>query len=140
MSRDFRAKRKLLYDRQKGRCFHCHGAVSREDATVDHLVPRALGGSDWIWNLRMSCFACNQKRAAGLSGMLNAAVKDPRIKLVTFIKTGHVSEVDLASDRARAPDDWFRREPYCPGEQKVTLEWAFERAGINRAMLIGEEE
>ena len=31
-------------------------------ATVEHLVPKAKGGSNKIGNLRVACYACNQAR------------------------------------------------------------------------------
>jgi 5-methylcytosine-specific restriction endonuclease McrA len=51
-------------------CHWCHGPA-RE---VDHLVPRALGGSDYDpANLVAACRACNAKRAARLRKELGLA-------------------------------------------------------------------
>jgi 5-methylcytosine-specific restriction endonuclease McrA len=55
--------RARILQRDGFRCRHC-GARATE---VDHLVPRALGGSDFDpANLAASCSACNAKRAARL--------------------------------------------------------------------------
>lgn len=35
---------------------------SRRGPSVDHIVPRSLGGTDDITNLRLACWGCNQKR------------------------------------------------------------------------------
>jgi HNH endonuclease len=55
------------------RCYHCGcrvwcrtcdpNKINRHAATRDHLVARALGGRGGE-NLVLSCFACNQKKAA----------------------------------------------------------------------------
>jgi 5-methylcytosine-specific restriction endonuclease McrA len=39
-----------------GRCLACG---SREDLTVDHIVPLALGGSNTIENVQPLCSVCN---------------------------------------------------------------------------------
>ena len=32
--------------------------------TVDHRIPLARGGSNWIWNLLPACSSCNRKKGA----------------------------------------------------------------------------
>ncbi len=135
MGSNLRAKRRKLYIRQNGVCFHCCERVSWDASTVDHLVPLALGGSSHGNNLAMSCYRCNQLRGAKLSGMLNAARKDPNIRLATFVKAGHVKEDHLNNDPPRASDDWFRRKSYDRSLQITTLRHAFERAGLGWAAL-----
>jgi len=44
-------------------CAHCMRPVSREKATVDHVVPVWAKGNDWTWNFVISCARCNQARA-----------------------------------------------------------------------------
>lgn len=65
----------LLVLAQKGLCHICgqrmtlrtyrkHGNHPRgRDATVDHVVPRAKGGSNHWHNLRAACNDCNQRKA-----------------------------------------------------------------------------
>lgn len=36
--------------------------------TLDHLVPRALGGTDHVRNLKAACHQCNWTRGMALSG------------------------------------------------------------------------
>lgn len=42
-----------------GPCFYCGDEFA---ATVDHLVPRALGGTDDQWNLVSACHRCNSRK------------------------------------------------------------------------------
>jgi len=48
------------------RCWMCRCFLNREGATVDHLVPRSVGGTNGIANMRLACHKCNQLRGARL--------------------------------------------------------------------------
>jgi 5-methylcytosine-specific restriction endonuclease McrA len=64
--------RRELYARQGGRCHYCERAMTLRsfaiqdapldelDATVEHLVPRVLGGRDVDGNLVAACHRCNR--------------------------------------------------------------------------------
>ena len=54
-----------------GRCLRCG---SREQITVDHVVPLSLGGSNAISNIQPLCEACN--------GLKGATVADYRGRVV----------------------------------------------------------
>ncbi len=56
-----------LFMRQMGRCHWCEQCVSndqesRKYATIEHLIPLALGGANHGDNLVMACLDCNNKR------------------------------------------------------------------------------
>jgi 5-methylcytosine-specific restriction endonuclease McrA len=51
--------RRACLDRDGWVCTHCGKDLIGEDATADHVVPRALGGPDALWNLQASCRRCN---------------------------------------------------------------------------------
>lgn len=71
-------KRKLIYERDQWRCVWCahevqSGATSRQDkadrwvngvrlATLDHVLPRSLGGCNSAHNLVTACSTCNEQR------------------------------------------------------------------------------
>jgi 5-methylcytosine-specific restriction endonuclease McrA len=56
-----------------GKCIHCQTRVSvpvdwnePAHATLEHIVPRALGGSDEPENLAVACQRCNQGKGRRL--------------------------------------------------------------------------
>jgi 5-methylcytosine-specific restriction endonuclease McrA len=60
------AKRKRIYERDGWRCVWCLCDVRSGDATntacLDHVLPRASGGSNHESNLVTACFSCNAER------------------------------------------------------------------------------
>lgn len=54
------SKLKRLYYRQGGRCFYCDQSLRLTDASLDHVIPKAHGGTDDMENLVCCCKAINQ--------------------------------------------------------------------------------
>lgn len=54
--------RVMVYMRDRWRCRYC-GAECLYDATLDHVLPKSLGGRFDATNLVTACKACNQKKA-----------------------------------------------------------------------------
>lgn len=59
--------RKILYDRQKGKCYYCNCNLLLKGyykniflATFDHIVPKSQGGRDMFSNIVLSCKRCNE--------------------------------------------------------------------------------
>ena len=50
--------REFVFSKTKGRCSYC-GAKATE---IDHIVPRANGGTDSTFNLTPVCRSCNEKK------------------------------------------------------------------------------
>ena len=53
---------KLIFDKQRGMCASCGARLSVEGNNkfhIDHIVPLALGGSNWPDNLQCLCRRCN---------------------------------------------------------------------------------
>lgn len=86
-------------------CIYCgaqgghvqHGRhLTRQDFTVDHIIPRSRGGRNTWGNTACACFTCNQRkgnRTAHEAGMrLRFEPKLPRVNYL--IVSGHV------------PDEW----------------------------------
>ena len=57
-----------LAEAQNWRCCYCGCRMDkterRREPTFEHVIPRALGGSDDESNLVIACCACNQDRGA----------------------------------------------------------------------------
>ncbi len=51
-----------IYERDGGRCHLCNCKVARRDATVDHLVPVALGGEHTRANVALAHRSCNSSK------------------------------------------------------------------------------
>ena len=52
--------RNYLLEKHKRKCFYCGKIVS--DFEVEHMIPKARGGSNRIDNLTLSCHDCNEKK------------------------------------------------------------------------------
>ena len=55
-----------LLSLQKGMCAACHCPLTASEADVDHIVPKARGGSDDLRNLQVLCGPCNRSKGARL--------------------------------------------------------------------------
>jgi len=54
--------RRNIYDRDKGRCAYCERDITFSEFTVDHVYPESKGGLyDW-YNVRASCYECNNEK------------------------------------------------------------------------------
>ena len=51
-----------LYGAQEGFCGGCGEHFRKRNLTVDHIVPRAHGGTDHVENLWLLCAACNSSK------------------------------------------------------------------------------
>jgi 5-methylcytosine-specific restriction endonuclease McrA len=56
--------RKALAKRFNGCCVYCANRLGVK-WTVDHVIPRRHGGSDFRWNLVPSCLRCNTSKGCG---------------------------------------------------------------------------
>jgi 5-methylcytosine-specific restriction endonuclease McrA len=72
--------REYLLEKWSRRCAYCH--AKGVPLQVEHLLPRARGGSDQVSNLTLACEACNQKKGSRTAaefgfGQLMAQAKQP---------------------------------------------------------------
>lgn len=61
MSKQRMRAKKLLKKRQRN-CFYCGCILTNSNRTLEHLRPRALGGTDRADNLVLACKPCNYDR------------------------------------------------------------------------------
>lgn len=52
-----------LYQQQNGICCYCQVELNGK-FEADHIMPIALGGSNWIDNIQLTCMPCNRKKNA----------------------------------------------------------------------------
>ena len=51
--------KRILYDRQGGKCLGCDREVPMDLMDFDHIIPRSRGGDDIADNLQLLCRSCN---------------------------------------------------------------------------------
>lgn len=63
--------KQTVRERAKYLCEYCHSPerLSANRFTIDHLIPRSLGGSDKIDNLALACRRCNERRYNFVAGI-----------------------------------------------------------------------
>lgn len=59
-----RADRRVIFDRDGGRCCHCGETF---DLQYNHIVPLVVGGSNELSNLQLLCGPCNQRKGGRLN-------------------------------------------------------------------------
>lgn len=67
--------RERVWNRDNGTCWLCHKPVTLDEMTLDHEIPRVLGGKGGA-NLRAAHARCNNKR--GAPGFNPAPASKPR--------------------------------------------------------------
>ena len=60
--RDVRLTRRNIHARDRSRCYYCGKRVPTAEITIDHVVPRSLGGRDTWDNLVTACVPCNSRK------------------------------------------------------------------------------
>lgn len=77
--------REYLLEKFKRRCAYCD--AKDVPLQVEHVNPRALGGSDRVSNLTLACQPCNQKKAAQPAEVFLAKQPERLAKLKKQLKT-----------------------------------------------------
>jgi hypothetical protein len=83
-----RHRTSFIYHRDGRRCRYCERPLQRNQATVDHYVPKTAGGSNEAANLRLACHGCNYRKGnmdpesweilIRIPGFLRVVVRDAR--------------------------------------------------------------
>lgn len=53
-----------VWHRDRGLCFYCGRFLTKghPERTLDHVIPKSKGGANRMWNLVISCKACNSEK------------------------------------------------------------------------------
>jgi 5-methylcytosine-specific restriction endonuclease McrA len=85
--------RALIYKRDDYECQYCE---SKNDLTIDHIIPRSKGGKDTWDNLVACCTSCNLKKGNKLLKETNMILKSipqaPISRVILDIQKTKVSE------------------------------------------------
>lgn len=93
--------------KQDGRCFYCGQQLGFEDASIDHLTPRAAGGSNRVDNLVVCCRPINS-----FLGSVSLAVKTRLVADSEFFRS--LSRWCLVVDRNRVIELPLNNSPVAP--------------------------
>lgn len=66
-SSDRRRRRKLLIRRDGRACRFCG---SSENLTIDHVIPKSIGGTNDLRNLQLLCADCNAAKGSNRWGLV----------------------------------------------------------------------
>jgi 5-methylcytosine-specific restriction endonuclease McrA len=61
-----RRKKRALARRYGCKCLACGLQMHAHDLTIDHVVPKALGGADSFYNMQLLCSRCNYKKGQAI--------------------------------------------------------------------------
>lgn len=57
-------RRREIFEKCQGRCHYCHTPLQLDGSfQIEHMMPRALGGSDDAMNLVAACVPCNLRKS-----------------------------------------------------------------------------
>lgn len=75
-------KRRRIYERDGHRCVWClKQVVVKVNATLDHFLPRELGGTNHVDNLITACLRCNSSRKQQPALLFAASLGEPHVVL-----------------------------------------------------------
>jgi len=86
--------RKNIYWRDKYICQYCGDRFPYSRLTLDHIIPKALGGTGGWLNLVTACMPCNQKKGCKTLSEANMKlVKEPTKPHVSILNFYHINTV-----------------------------------------------
>lgn len=96
-----RFSRDNVYARDHGQCQYCGHKVARQEMTLDHVLPRDLGGQTKWTNVVVCCLGCNQRKA-------NRTLDQVRMRLLSQpVRPASVAgQIRLTFPKGVLPDQW----------------------------------
>jgi 5-methylcytosine-specific restriction endonuclease McrA len=92
--------RKSVFARDQFACQYCGRTFMSEDLTLDHVLPRAQGGTTTWENVACACMDCNQRKA-------NRTPEQAGMRLLRKPKRPtQVMQIDVRADLRHVPPEW----------------------------------
>lgn len=88
--------RRNLYIRDHNTCQYCGGRFFSDDLTIDHVIPRVMGGGTSWMNCVAACMPCNSKKGKRLIKPINAPYRPSWHQINQHAKTYHINIPDPA--------------------------------------------
>ena len=73
---NYRTHKHELFGKQEGHCGGCRMMFPFRNFEIDHVIPRAKGGSDHVDNLQLLCGACNRAKGTGTQAELITKLRE----------------------------------------------------------------
>ncbi len=86
---------RFVFARDNYMCQYC-GSTKRMNLTIDHVIPKALGGLNTYENCTTACYECNQKKA-------DKTLEDSGMILMS---TPVAPFIGMMIPQYRIPDEW----------------------------------
>jgi HNH endonuclease len=117
------ATRKIVIERAGGCCEYCSSQArfATQSFSVEHILPRALGGTDELENLALSCQGCNNHK------FTRTALIDPITKLEASL---FHPRVDAWSEHFIWSEDYSRIIGLTPSGRASVLGLQLNRDGV----------
>ncbi|MCK4414772.1 MAG: HNH endonuclease [Candidatus Eisenbacteria sp.] len=98
--------RRNIYKRDRYRCQYCGARPPVAELTVDHVVPRSMGGRSTWKNCVLACLRCNRRKAS-------RTLSDARLRLRVSPREPHWSPcISIPVAKRRASWEQFVSEKY----------------------------
>lgn len=89
-----------IYLRDNKTCWLCYCYVDEDSASLDHVLPRSMGGSNAQVNLRLAHKWCNSVRGNAFPGQLER-IKGGGVKVVKRATKKKPYQIEAAKRRER---------------------------------------
>ena len=96
--------RQIIYQSTGGRCFYCGCILDEDNFHIDHVIPKALGGTDYR-NVVPACPDCNMSKGT-------LSIEEFRKKIFDMPSSHHIGRMiskyyDLPLQQ---PVFWFEKQ------------------------------